>query len=239
MKVSSFEQSLESITSTRLPKYDSSYAVIPHGTIIEEIKNRLKDKGLQLTKETYNGNINNQIIQAQYNISNDGDNEIGLMLAFGNSYNKARIFKVSVGANVFVCDNGMIVGDMSNYSRKHTGNALNEAIAAIELQLRLADEHFRILCSHKDQLKEVTAPKRLQAELCGRLFMEDKIISVTQLSIIQRELEEPSFNYGVHEESGWYLYNAVTYALKKSHPLNWIEDHEAIHEVFINEFDLV
>lgn len=232
-------QTLEQINNTPLPEYDNSYTVIPHGDIIDQIKTKLANHGMHVANEIYTGNIGNQIITGKFNIQSDLDPDLGLMLAFGNSYNKQRKFKVSIGGNVFVCDNGMIMGDMNNFSRKHTGNAREEALVAIDLQIKEAEEHFQILCQQKNQLKEVTISKKLQAELSGRLFMQDEIITLSQLSVIKQELEKPSYDYGVNEESGWYFYNAVTHALKKSHPVCWIEDHEKVHEFFVNELELV
>lgn len=232
-------QTIEQIRNTPLPIYDESYTVIPHIQIIEEIRERLSNHGMTITKELYIGNNDNQILRGQLNIQSSNDSDVGLMMAFGNSYNKMRKFKVSIGGSVFVCDNGMILGDMNNYSRKHTGSALQEAILAIEGQIQQAEDYFQILCNQKNQLKEITVNKKLQAELTGRLFMEEEIITLSQLSVIKQELERPSFDYNVHKESAWNLYNAITHSLKKSHPIRWIEDHEQIHEFFVNELNLI
>lgn len=231
-------QTIQQLRDTPLPVYDSSYAVIPHTQIIDEIKTRLANHGLHISNELYTGNIGNQIITGKFDIQRQDDPDLGVMMVFGNSYNKMRKFKVSIGGRVFVCDNGMIMGDMNNFSRKHTGNALEEALQAIEEQIQQAEEHFQILCNQKNQLKEITISKKLQAELSGRLFMEEEIITLSQLSVIKQELEEPSFDYGVHQESGWNFYNAITHSLKKSHPVRWIEDHEKVHDFFVNELEL-
>jgi hypothetical protein len=218
-------QTIQQLRDTPLPQYDSSYTIIPHVQIIDEIKTRLANHGLNISKEIYTGNIENQIVTGKFNIHKEDDPDLGLMMVFGNSYNKSRKFKVSIGGRVFVCDNGMILGDMNNFSRKHTGNALEEALQAIEFQIQQAEEHFQILCNQKNQLREVTISKKLQAELAGRLYMEEEIITLSQLSVIKQELQEPSFDYNSHNESGWYFYNAITHSLKKSHPVRWIEDH--------------
>ena len=231
--------SISSIISTPLPKHNSSYAVIPHETIIEQIKKGIKDKGLVLTNEYYNGNLDNQILMGKYSITSELDNELNLMLVFGNSYNKQRKFKVVSGAEVIACSNGMLIGDMNNYTRKHTGNALSEALQTIDEQIDSIDRYLSTIIDHKQHLKQETITKKAQAELCGRLLIEEELITMTQLGIIQKEMLLPSFDHKVHEESAWGFYNAITHSLKKSHPVSFIEDHEKIHEFFVNEFELV
>ena len=42
--------------------------------------------------------------------------------------------------------------------------------------------------------------------------------------------------YSANPNSAWDLYNHVTLALKDSHPLNYLSDHQKVHTFFVNEF---
>ena len=46
----------------------------------------------------------------------------------------------------------------------------------------------------------------------------------------------PSHNYNADVNSAWSLYNHITLALKESHPLTFLNDHQEVHTFFVNEF---
>ena len=67
--------------------------------------------------------MNAKVAQGVYHLASTEDEEMGMMFAWTNSYDKSTRFQCAVGAFVNVCSNGMLCGDMANYARKHTGKA--------------------------------------------------------------------------------------------------------------------
>jgi hypothetical protein len=63
------------------------------------------------------------------------------------------------------------------------------------------------------------------------MMLEEQFISSTQLNIISRELKAPTHDYGA-KDSMWELYNYTTFAMKETHPSQWMESHIKAHKFF-------
>jgi len=229
----------EYVESAPLPNYKQSYKVISHKYAITNVIDLLNKHNFSLIKETYKANKEANNVQCIFNIKHNeslfNDEDLGLMFAFGNSYNKQTKFKCAIGAYVFVCDNGMISGDI-NYSRKHTGTADIDILEQIENQIIKAGSIFNRITNDKNEMKKITLTLKQQCELSGVLYLEKEIISSNQLSIIKLEMKNPSYNYNVDRDNLWSYFNHVTHALKKDHPKNWIETSRNFHNFITNEF---
>jgi hypothetical protein len=227
----------EFIKATPLPTHGNTYSVIPHGVIIEKVKEELAYNELPIERALYKSTQNGEIATGTYHISYGYDPDIKMMFAWSNSYNKQMRFKCAVGSYVSVCMNGMINGDMGANARKHRGaTALQECFGYIESQLRKGARYYDTLVQDKEILKNKSISKRQSAEIVGRLFAEEEILTLTQLGIVQREMKNPSFQYNADQDSAWYLYNHITHALKESHPAKWLDDHAKVHQFFVNEY---
>jgi hypothetical protein len=56
---------------------------------------------------------------------------------------------------------------------------------------------------------------------------------LSQVGIVKRELDTPSYLYNASADSAWSLYNHITYALKDSHPMRYLSDHQKVHTFFL------
>jgi hypothetical protein len=83
----------------------------------------------------------------------------------------------------------------------------------------------------RENMKQVQITKRTKAELVGRMMLEEHFITSTQLSIISKELKAPTHDYG-SKDSLWELYNYTTFAMKETHPSQWMESHIKAHKFF-------
>lgn len=221
-----------------LPNHGGKYSVIEHGTIIDETRKELKTAGFNITRELYKTNKEGQIAQGIYHLDYASDKDLGLMFAWSNSYNKMMRFKCAIGGQVFICMNGMVSGDIANYSRKHVGTgALNDAVGSIQSQIGQAQAQYDMLIANKEIFKSIMLTKKDQSALLGRLFADVEVITPTQSSIIKREMNNPTYNYNADKDSAWAFYNHVTLALKESHPINYLSDHQIVHDFFVNEFN--
>lgn len=226
----------EELKNIPLPNHGGRYAVIPHAYIIDNVRTELQNHGLQIINTQYKSTLDGQVAQGIYKLSHSTDPDMGMMFAWSNSYNKMLRFKCAVGAQVFVCMNGVVSGDMQSYSRKHTGSALHDVDATIVHQLNQAVSHYNLLIQDKEMLKNVILSPKEKGTILGRLFAEEEILTLTQTGIVKREMFKPSFKYNCDKDSAWAMYNHITHALKESHPLTYLTDHQRVHEFFVNEY---
>jgi len=222
------------LENSPLPNHGNTYTVISHKDVIKHTHDLLTSNGFEIERELYRSNMNAQVAQGIYHIKStlapSTDNDIGMMFAWTNSYDKSTRFQCAIGGYVFVCYNGLVSGDMANFARKHTGSADIDVQLQISSQIKHAGKFFKNLLVDKDNLKSIDLPIKDQAELLGRLFVDEKLLDATQISCVKNEIEKPSYNYDADIENAWTFYNHVTLALKKSHPRSWMSDQYKFHE---------
>jgi hypothetical protein len=103
-------------------------------------------------------------------------------------------------------------------------------------QIANASKYYDNLIQDKQMLKDVHLSQRQKGTILGRLFAEDEILTLTQVGIVKRELDKPTFNYSNNPDSAWDMYNHITLALKDSHPMRYLSNHQRVHNFFVNEF---
>lgn len=233
------EATREYLCSVPLPVFEDSYTVISHESVMDYTLAQLTQFGFNVTSESFRCTADGNIAQGTYYLNYEGDEEIGMMFAWSNSYNKQMRFKCAIGGYVFVCLNGMICGDMGSWSRKHTGVADIETQKTIADQISNAQVYYDRLVTDKNVMKEIIIDSKRQAELLGVLFAEYEILTTEQMSLVKQQMEKPSYFYNGDVNSLWSFYNHVTFALKKSHPRNWMEDQRKLHWFLNMEFDLM
>ena len=117
------------LENSPLPRHGSTYTVIPHKDVMKHTHELLNENGFTIERELFRANMNAQVAQGIYHLTSpsadviDVENDIGLMFAWTNSYDKSTRFQCAIGGYVFVCYNGLVSGDMANFARKHTGSA--------------------------------------------------------------------------------------------------------------------
>jgi hypothetical protein len=219
-----------------LPNHGGRYAVVPHGEVIDEVKKQLQNANFTIRDVIYKMTVDGQVAQGIYYLEESTIQEMGMMFAWSNSYNKTMRFKCAIGAHVFVCGNGVLRGDMGNYSRKHSGTAKQDVINQIQDQITNAHSHYMSLVNDKQMLENVILTARDKGQILGELFANDEILTLTQVGIVKREIDKPSHNYNCDLNSAWTMYNHITLALKESHPSTYLKDHEKVHEYFVNKY---
>jgi hypothetical protein len=218
-----------------LPLHGKTYTVIPHRSIIDHTENLLSENNFIIKKKHFRSNAGAKVVQGIYQIVSTHDDDMGMMFAWTNSYDKSTRFQCGIGAYVFVCNNGMIHGDMATFARKHTGSADIEAQRQIGSQIKYAHKHFNQLIQDKNQFKQTNLSIQEQAELLGRLFIDEGILDATQMSCVKREIDKPSYDYKTSPTSGWTFYNHITHALKLSHPRLWMTNQQKFHKFMTTE----
>ncbi len=197
-----------------------TYAAIPHGQIIDTVKESLYKQGITLLSESYMECNEGKIAQGNYTVGIE-DGEMALQIAWQNSTNKQVSFKYALGSYVFVCTNSAVSGDMAAFRKIHKGNANLESVNFIEKGLGELGGYFQNMVTEREQMKKVPMGLSVQAELVGKLLVEQEIINLTQVGIINREIKNPSFDYGA-DDSLWQFYQHCTHSFKEVSPRSYI-----------------
>jgi hypothetical protein len=229
-----FNTTKELIMNTSVPVQTRTYKPVSHSSLIDLTLNSIEKAGFKLDKETYSSAVDGQIANGRFSISNVADSEMQLQIGWQNSYNKQLTLKFAIGTRILVCSNGCVSGDFGAFKKKHVGEIQSFTPGAIVDYIAQAGEAFTIMQKQREAMKQIEITKRTKAELIGRMMLEEQFITSTQLNIISRELKASTHDYNA-KDSLWELYNYTTFAMKESHPAQWMDSHIKAHE-FFNEY---
>jgi hypothetical protein len=129
----------------------------------------------------------------------------------------------------------MIAGDMMNFKRKHTGSADYDVKVHLADQIKNGEKYYKRILQDKDAMKLTKLDCAEQAELIGRLFIEEDLLDSQQMSCVKSEMKKSSYDYGTDDDNAWTFYNHVTHALKKAHPRDWLSDQQNFHDFMITK----
>jgi len=222
-----FNTTKELIINAPVPVQTRTYKPVSHSQLIDLTLNSIEKAGFTLDKETYSSAGDGQVANGRFSISNVADTEMQLQIGWQNSYNKQLTLKFAIGTRIFICQNGCVSGDFGTFKKKHVGEIQSFTPQAITDYIKSAGETFSIMQNQRESMKQIEITKRTKAELIGRMMLEEQFITSTQLNIISRELKAPTHDYGA-KDSVWELYNYTTFAMKESHPANWMSQSTSI-----------
>lgn len=198
------------------------------------VEDTLKEFGYAITTEEYRTTGNGNIMIGKLVLKSDSD-QIGKMLAIGNSYNKQRRVSIASGAVVFACLNGMFAGDFVS-QRRHMGKVEEDLNTIILNAVTALEDNYQSLVSDSERMSEIYLTRREVGEIVGDMYMNHQIITATQLGIVKKQIQF-SENFRMIEPSEmnlWNLYNNVTESLKTSHPVNYIRSHKNLHSFMMS-----
>ncbi len=226
------------LENAALPAHGKTYTVVSHKEVMDHTTKLLAKNNLKITNQSFRSSYNAKVAQGIYHLTGTNvasDEDLGMMFAWTNSYDKSTRFQCGIGAHVLVCANGIIHGDIANYGRKHTGTANADIALSIASQISHAAHSYNQLITDKNNFKNINLSIKEQSELLGRLFIEEKLLDTQQMSCIKAEIGDPTYNYGVDPDTAWMFYNHVTHAFKQTHPRNWMSNQAKFHEFMTSE----
>lgn len=215
----------------------NNYSEITHRQIIETVGEYLYANNWNIKKENYLAASNGQRAIGRLAIDT-GDSECAYEISWKNSLDGSMSFGICSGTHTYICANGNVYGDISAYKRKHSGNANEQILSEVRKTIELMEITMNTHIERRNRMKEIEISKKTIAELCGRLFVEENIIQATQLGIIKKEIENPSFNYCC-DGSVWEFYQHCTHAVKETTPMLWHKSHKQLGDFFVNQFGLL
>lgn len=241
----------ESVYNAPTIPWDSdTYTPVSNKFIMDTIEDKLRNLGLTIKNENYKTtNTNTGLVKGvigSYDISTD-DGEFGQRLMFRNSYDKTMSFAVVVGSLCWICSNGCLSGDYQ-YKRIHKGVILGETsttkediVTNINGGISVLQIAFENIVRQMNELKNFEVSPQDTYNILGELFFKKEVLTITQMSIIKRELQfSKNFKHLFDKDfTAFDLYNHVTESLKeRSHPTTYIQDHINTHNLFKELFKL-
>jgi hypothetical protein len=213
-----------------LPARTDTYSPVSHAEIIEAIQANARTNNLNIIRDRTYSNTLGTRVTGFFDVEDGSDfgSVHGLKMMFGyrNSYDKSMSVAFVAGASVWICGNGCISGDLMAFKRKHTGTVATELSEKIQVGVDRMKSDFGKLNMEVDVMKNYSLTPRQKAEILGVLYFERNLVTPTQLSIIKNELTQSEH---FKEDNAWTLYNNITESLKKSHPIDIIQDHIKVH----------
>ena len=154
----------EILVNMPAPIQTRTYKPSEHKQLIDITLESLDTCGFKLTRELYSVGKGGQQANGKYHLEYGNDPDMGLMIAWQNSYDKVLSLKFAVGTHVFVCSNGMVVGDMGTLNMKHVGEIQQITPQALREAVCRAGEKLDHMILQKERMKEIEVSKRVQAE---------------------------------------------------------------------------
>lgn len=211
-----------------VPEKTTTYTPIPHAKIIKLIKKAVKKYDLVIMDEKYALTSNKAVALGKITFVGEYV-DVNPQLAWLNSYNKTRAFKIAVGAEVFICSNGMVIGDLK-MNRKHTGDAMTQVAEMIDTVIQGIIKFSKSIHKDVQSMKYNKMNEEDAAKILGELFLSN-VLTSAELNKIKKELHN-SNNFNQLDNamfSLWDMYNHITEVTKNCHPTKYIEKHKAIN----------
>lgn len=230
----------EHLIGAPLPEQTETYTVISHEFIIKTAKETLESRGFEVVRELYRCTRQADVAQGVYHLKFDGDvdPEMGMMFAWANSYDKTMRFKCAVGGYVNVSGSVLVPAKMASWDRKHTGSAKDATRDTMIQYIEDAEKYYSQLVEDKKVMKTILVDKKKCAELLGRIYFEYELLNSEQLSVARDHIRKPQFDYNAPANSLWTMYNAMIFALQKSHPKTWMDQQRLIHWFLTDHFGI-
>ena len=226
----------EELFAIPLPTETDSYTPVSNKFILDTIDYMAKTMGLSLEAERFNSAKQGNMVVGNLNYEGT-DPDMGLKIAFKNSYDKSRSFSIAAGSTVWVCLNGMIHGQIV-MNRVHTGEARSIVRQQIHMAFEAMIEEYNRMITIRSELKETPMLREEAQAVVANLFFQEETISSVMLNIIKTEWNKQNSNFApINSQyfTAWDCYNHITESLKRSHPSDYINNHISVHKA-MSEF---
>ncbi len=216
-----------------VPGETDSYIPVSHYHLADKLLTVSQDllTDFALVGENYAVARQGQQLFALLNFKND-NSEIGLSVAFRNSYDRSMSVGLAIGASVFICDNLALHGEIA-VMKKHTKGVWNSLEDLAITSLYKAQHKWEKVITDSERLKGIPVGNREAFQLMGLLYGHD-IVSPRQLPVIRGEWLRPSHD-SFNERNKWSFFNAVTEALKSTPPISIMEKDVRAYQEIVEE----
>jgi hypothetical protein len=218
----------QALYAVELPLKTQSYTPVPHIVLTDILSEALDKRNLDVQKKRFTANDNGQQMFSVWEVGSPENGQY-MNIGFRNSYDKSLAVGLCAGSTVIVCSNLMFKGDIK-VMRKHTNGVFKELKDIVNTVVESAEVQFLNIVKDVEEMKLRPMDRRQMAELAGRMFIEDGILTSTQLSILKNEVY---FSEHFKEATQWDFYNHCTEALKTCTPKQLMQKHIQLHNYIL------
>ena len=217
----------DDLALVQVPEATDSYMPVPHNNPSDTLSTIGRDilRGFTLSNEQYALAREGQQMFGVLSFRND-HTELGLSIGFRNSYDKSMAIGIAIGAQVFVCDNLALTGDIT-IMRKHTANVWSSLEDIAISTLYRSQQNFRRIVEDSETLKGRMIDTSEAFKMIGLLF-GNGILTPRQLPVVKKEWLTPSYD-DFRPRTMWSFYNACTEAMRSCPPIVIMEKHISLH----------
>lgn len=220
------------VTAIRLPDKTDTYEPVGNSFIINLIREISGDYQYEINNVEYKAARGGEIIVGIFTF--DGyDDDMGMQMAFTNSYDKSRKVTIATGATVFICSNGMISAE-EVFSRKHTGSVRDEIMEMIDIHFGKMHDNYHKLIDFKDAARNTNISVTEMFKIIGDMYFSTELVSSRQISALKEQFYDKNFGVFSERTNIWNIYNWITEIYKKESAVNHINKHIKLHNYFDN-----
>ena len=204
------------------PPASGKWNPIGHGRFLDEIEWAVDDAGLDVTTRRFDLMDDDNQLFGTYGIdghATDIPGEVGFQIGFRGSINKTLAQSMVFGTTVFVCSNGMMVGERI-LRRRNTTRIIDQLRVMIQNTLKEFPEfQDRQLAQYRELVDIELSDKDVHHFICEALRREKNPVMVPgHLIHVLREWHEPRHDFG--DKTAWRLHNAFTEVAKRTFETN-------------------
>lgn len=208
---------------------------IQHKPLVDMLVDEMQRNRFEIVDQQFAvGGKDNTELYAAFNLTIPGhDAPEGMTYSMGLRHSTAMKFAItmSAGARVFICENGMMTGEFV-LGRKHTtGINLRE-------ELRRGVQNYVAEIDKTQSVIDGLKARALTRAWSNGIMMQagrTGVLPFSHIGMVDAEYRNPSpDNPEAEGNTGWSLYNAFTYVIKKSspaHQLDALRDARALIEL--------
>lgn len=206
-----------------IPETTATYIPIPHYQLADLVLNTSQTvlTDYELVGENYGLARRGNQLFACLNFKAEHA-EMAMSIAFRNSYDKSMSFGMAFGAQVYICENLALTGDIV-VMKKHTKTIMETLEDTVIANIYRAKKNYQRVVMDSETLKGRNLDNLHAFQLMGLMFGEE-IISPRQLTTLKDEWLKPTHE-AFRPRNTWSFLNATTEALKTSPPSLAIEKH--------------
>ena len=206
---------------TTTPEATETHYPIPHGTLVETVRDVVRGARWNITDTDYALFHDNNEMFAVWRIQNGQSHpDYDLTIGLRNSHNKLFAASMAVGSYVMVCSNLDFSGEVT-FGRKHTRYIMRDLRGLVERAFSKV-QSMRVLQDRRiDVYKEYTPSDTEVHDFLIR-SMDQKVIANSYIPKVLKEYRTPQheeFFSDEHVRTGWTLLNAYTEVFKGVTPL--------------------
>jgi hypothetical protein len=208
--------SSNAIDNIALPVQTPSYTPVPHRQLMHQVMSAFTSNGFDIDRPAHQIHKKKPRFVSTFSVSGGGlpnDKALDWMVGVMNSYDSSRSVTLLFGARVFVCSNGMIVADHKLKTR-HTLNVWDRIPDLIATSVDAFGETICKAQRRNDQLREIVVDDRRMIDAFAMEVARRGLLPETKAVAYADEIHNPSFDYGVKENTLWNIHNAYTHTAK-------------------------